>query len=176
MLFSGLALNGVAFALFYQPVRWHTKRVHNDTVPLDNANNSDNKLPLKPEESQTICEKVVQFFDLDLLKDVSYLNLMIGLNIALCAELNYSILTPFVLADYEFSKTEIATVMSVLGAMDTIVRFSIPFVADKIGWQNKTFFMVGVMGMAFGRIGKCVLLWLYTVHIRIIKKTTHYPV
>jgi hypothetical protein len=37
---------------------------------------------------------------------------------------------------------------------DIGVRFFIPFIAGKIGWENRTFFLVGVLGMAFGRIGK----------------------
>lgn len=102
----------------------------------------------------TLWQKIFIFFDLDLLKDLSYVNLMVGITIASFAELNYSILTPFVLADYGLSKSETATSMSLLGAMDISVRFFVPFIAGKIGWENKTFFLFGVLGMALGRICK----------------------
>lgn len=109
-------------------------------------------------ENYTFSQKVCMFFDLDLLKDISYVNLMVGVTIANFAELNYSILTPFVLADYGFSKQQIAACMSLLGAMDISTRFFVPFIAGKIGWENKTFFLFGVLGMGLGRVCKFIIL------------------
>lgn len=79
---------------------------------------------------------------------------MLGITVANFAELNFSILTPMVLQEFHFGKYEIATFMSLLGATDIVVRFFIPFIADKIGWDNKTFFLIGVLAMAFGRVSK----------------------
>lgn len=116
---------------------------------------------MKPQDLDTMTDvqytwwqRVFIFFDLDLLRDWSYVNLMVGVTMASFAELNYSILTPFVLADYGLTKTETATSMSLLGACDISVRFFVPFIAGHIGWENKTFFLFGVMGMALGRICK----------------------
>lgn len=103
-------------------------------------------------ENYTFIQKVCVFFDLDLLKDISYVNLMVGVTIANFAELNYSILTPFVLAEYGFTKQQIALCMSLLGAMDISTRFLVPFIAGKIGWENKTFFLFGILGMGLGRL------------------------
>lgn len=102
----------------------------------------------------TLWQKFVIFFDLDLLRDHTYVILLIGLTIANFAELNFSVLTPFVLGDFNLTKPQVAMAMSLLGAMDIFCRFSVPFVAGKIGWENRTFFIVGVMGMAAGRIGE----------------------
>lgn len=99
-------------------------------------------------------EKLVMFFDLTLLKDYVYVNLMLGLTIANFVELNFSILTPFVLQEFHFENFQIATFMSLLGATDVVCRFFIPFVADRMSWQNKSFFLLGVCCMAFGRISK----------------------
>lgn len=101
-----------------------------------------------------LLRKIAIFFDFDLLKDPVYLNLMLGITIANFVEINFSIITPFVLKEFDFEKYQIATFMSLLGATDICVRFIIPFLAEKIGWQNKTFFLVGVLGMALGRISK----------------------
>lgn len=117
----------------------------------------DNNLCREPIEKLTFLQKILIFFDLDLLKDLTYVNLMIGVTIAGFAELNYSILTPFVLAEYEFTKQQIAMVMSLLGTMDISVRFFVPFIAGKIGWENNTYFLVGIFGMALGRICKLEL-------------------
>lgn len=102
----------------------------------------------------TLWQKIYLFFDFDLFKDPIYVNLMLGITIANFAEINFSILTPMVLTEFHFQKYEIATFMSLLGITDILVRFFVPFVADKIGWDNKTFFLVGVLSMAFGRISK----------------------
>lgn len=105
------------------------------------------------EREYTFWEKFVIFFDLDLLRDFTFVNLMIGVTIANFAELNFSILTPFVLGDFGFDGHTTATLMSVLGSFDIVFRFFVPFIAGRIGWQNKTFFLVGIGAMAMGRVG-----------------------
>lgn len=112
-----------------------------------------------PKEKISFLRKVAIFFDFDLLKDKTYVNLMMGLTIANFVEINFSILTPFVLKEFDFEKYQVSTFMSLLGATDIVVRFFIPFVADRLGWQNKTFFMIGVLMMAAGRISKIQTLW-----------------
>ncbi|KAJ8914909.1 hypothetical protein NQ315_016063 [Exocentrus adspersus] len=88
----------------------------------------------------SLLKKISIFFDFDLFNDFTYVNLMLGITIANFAELNFSILTPIVLKEFMFEKYEIATFMSLLGAMDIVIRFFIPFMADKIGWSNRVFF------------------------------------
>ncbi|CAG4941267.1 unnamed protein product [Colias eurytheme] len=105
-----------------------------------------------PLENLTFCEKVAMFFDLDLLKDFTFINLMLGITLANFNELNFSILTPFILGDYGMTKSQIAFFMSLLAGVDICVRFCIPFVAGKIGWDNNSFFLFGVMSMAMGRV------------------------
>lgn len=98
---------------------------------------------------------VVVFFDLDLLRDLTYVNLMMGVTLGNFAELNFSLLTPFFLAEWGFTKSQVAMAMSLLGGVDLSIRFFIPFIAGKIGWDNKTFFLIGIFGMAMGRVCKC---------------------
>lgn len=103
-------------------------------------------------QNHSIWKKIVIFFDLDLLRDITYVNLMMGVTLGNFAELNFSLLTPFVLAEWGFDKPQIAIAMSLLGGIDISIRFFIPFIAGKIGWENKTFFLVGILMMAMGRI------------------------
>ncbi|XP_053677936.1 uncharacterized protein LOC128728337 [Anopheles nili] len=100
----------------------------------------------------SLMQRLVIFFDLDLLRDRIYINIMIGITIANFAELNFSILTPFVLADFGCSRDQIAMAMSVLGITDICCRCLVPFIADRINWQNRTFFLIGVINMALGRV------------------------
>lgn len=105
------------------------------------------------EENLTLWEKIQIFFDLDLLKDFTFINLMLGLTLACFSELNFSLLTPFILGDYGKTKSEVALFLSILGGVDVSIRFCVPFLAGKIGWHNNTFFLFGVMIMATGRMG-----------------------
>ena len=121
------------------------------------------KMKSEPHEEEvhkkySFLEKIIIFFDLNLLKDYVYVNLMIGITISNFVELNFSILTPYVLIEFNFEKYEIATFMSLLGAADVVCRFIVPLLADKIGWENKTFFLFGVMSMAIGRVS------MYSAH------------
>lgn len=128
--------------------------------------NSDCEAEMRDEEKNyTLLEKLTIFFDLNLLTDFTYVNLMMGVTLGNFAELNFSLLTPFVLADWGFEKPDIAAVMSILGGVDISVRFFIPFIAGKIGWENKTFFLVGIMGMAIGRICELMTGIMSTVAI-----------
>ena len=78
---------------------------------------------------------------------------MLGINFANFAELNFSLLTPFILAEYGMRKIDVAVIMSVLAGVDVVTRITIPFVATRIGWENRTFFLIGVGSIAMGRVG-----------------------
>ncbi|XP_044728016.1 uncharacterized protein LOC123291701 isoform X2 [Chrysoperla carnea] len=130
----------------------------NESLLKKNGDTNNHKLienePEKEEEEKptTFWQKIVIFFDLDLLNDPIYVNIMVGITLVWFAELNFSILTPFVLKDFNFNKSETANFMSVVATVDIIVRFLIPFASAKVSWDNRTFFMIGIMSMATGRI------------------------
>lgn len=128
------------------------RQAYNKEIELRKQTASENGDGAKNDFS--LWQKIAIFFDLDLLKDFTYINIMVGVTIANFAELNFSVLTPFVLADYGFENSQIALCMSLLGITDISVRFFIPFIAGFIGWENRTFFLFGVLGMAAGRVGE----------------------
>ncbi|XP_047517559.1 uncharacterized protein LOC125057737 isoform X2 [Pieris napi] len=130
----------------------YLKEVEDDsekyTILIDNETNDEENV----DDELTFWQKLSLFFDLDLLKDLTFINLMLGITLANFNELNFSILTPFILGDYGLTKSQIAFFMSLLAGIDICVRFCIPFVAGKIGWDNNSFFLFGVMSMAMGRV------------------------
>lgn len=144
----------------------------NETEDEDDDVFEENKTDTVKEEEKeeedeqfTLWEKIQMFFDLDLLKDFTFINLMLGTTLANFSEVNFSILTPFILGDYGKSKSEVAMFMSLLAGVDICVRFCVPFVAGKIGWDNNSFFLFGVILMASGRIGNTFFylhLWKIT--------------
>ncbi|XP_073829701.1 monocarboxylate transporter 7-like [Musca autumnalis] len=174
LCFAALSLNTLPFSLVYQPVRWHVKKQQKDeeylqcnvekskmisedisqksipTSDLAKENQSVGAVEVKKKKS--VMKKIVKFFDLDLLRDPTYINLSLGLTLINFAEINFAILTPFILSDFGFENDEIAFAMSLLGLCDLIVRFLVPFITAKIKLGNKMFFAIGLLGMCLGRL------------------------
>lgn len=73
-------------------------------------------------------KKFLEFMDADLLKDPKYVNLNLGMSIAVCAEMNFSLLTPFILKEFGLTTGETAQVLSVLGIADIIFRLISPII------------------------------------------------
>lgn len=97
-------------------------------------------------------KKIVIFFDLNLLTDITYVNLAMGITLINFVEINFAILTPYILHDLGFDRDQTAFAMSLLGLFDLIVRFLIPLITGCFSWSNRTFFVVGILGMCFGRV------------------------
>ncbi|KAH8397412.1 hypothetical protein KR222_003103 [Zaprionus bogoriensis] len=97
-------------------------------------------------------KKIIIFFDLDLLRDVTYVNLAMGITFINFVEINFAILTPFILASLGFGKNQTAFAMSLLGLFDLIIRFMIPLITAKFNYSNRTFFVIGILGMCLGRV------------------------
>ncbi|XP_014088015.2 monocarboxylate transporter 9 [Bactrocera oleae] len=97
-------------------------------------------------------QKVVIFFDLDLLRDFTFVNLVMGMTIMMFAEMNFSVLTPFILNEYGFNNEQISLAMSTLGGMDICVRFLAPFALEKVKLDNRVLFAFGIIAIAFGRL------------------------
>ncbi|XP_055846354.1 uncharacterized protein LOC129912229 [Episyrphus balteatus] len=103
------------------------------------------------EKSLTFKEKFIRFFDLDLLRDPTFVNLVLGMAVILFGEANFSVLTPFILNDFKFTDSEISTAMSLIGAMDLAVRFLAPFALEKIKLGNRILFAFGIICICLGR-------------------------
>lgn len=97
-------------------------------------------------------QKIVKFFDLDLLKDLTFVNLAMGMTIMMFGEMNFSVLTPFILNSFGYSDTQISLAMSLLGGMDISVRFLAPFALEKVKLDNRVLFAFGIISISIGRL------------------------
>lgn len=98
-------------------------------------------------------QKVVKFFDLDLLKDFTFVNLVMGMTVMMFAEINFSILVPFILDQYGYSNEQISTAMSMQGGMDICVRFLAPIALERVGkLSNQVLFAFGIIAISLGRL------------------------
>ncbi|XP_066994363.2 uncharacterized protein [Anabrus simplex] len=137
------------------------KIVVEDTEKLNNNNKTScdetdcSKTPDTKEKSN-IClrigQRIVKFFDLDLLRDPGYVILMVGMSLAVCAEINFSMFTPLILADYGFSKEQIATVMSVIATADIVFRFLAPYVGDLLKLKAQAMYLIALVMLIISRL------------------------
>lgn len=112
----------------------------------------------EPNESSccctSICRWLVRFFDLDLLRDNIYLNIMIGMAISIFAEINFAILTPFILSDLNFTADEVAIILFAMAIADLISRFCSPFIADRLNLSIRVSYLISLILLVFTRTCK----------------------
>lgn len=111
----------------------------------------------KPSRCQSIGRWIVDFFDLGLLRDKVYLNMMLGMSIAIFAEMNFAVLTPFILSDLGYSNGEIASILSIIATADIISRFVSPFVADRFLCSIRVTYVISLVLLVIARMGKYLI-------------------
>ncbi|XP_026469799.1 uncharacterized protein LOC113373739 [Ctenocephalides felis] len=127
------------------------------TICMENGTAIVSKDQLKNSDKTTCCEqfteKVVQFFDLKLLADPTYIVIMIGISTSIFSEMNFSMLTPFILGDMGLTRHEIAYVMSVIAISDIITRFICPFIGDYFKQTPRMMFIHSLVILILTRTG-----------------------
>lgn len=101
---------------------------------------------------------LVNFFDLDLLRDKIYLNIMIGMSISIFAEINFAILTPFILSDLNFDSDAIADILLVMAIADLVTRFCSPFIADRLDLSIRMSYLISLVLLVTTRM--CKFRWI----------------
>nr|CAD7393962.1 unnamed protein product [Timema cristinae] len=127
----------------------------------DGIQNKINKVKERKGAFQRLLERIANILDLSLLKDTHYINLMLGMNIVMSAELNFSFLTPLILDELGLSNYQTATIMSTIAATDIIFRFSSPFFADYVGYSARTMYLIS-MGMLIA--SRMTIIFVNTFH------------
>ncbi|KAK2585102.1 hypothetical protein KPH14_008614 [Odynerus spinipes] len=108
----------------------------------------------KPKKKSRIVRTVkwvIAFYDLDLLRDPIYVNIMLGMSIAIFAELNFSLLTPFILSDRGLSTNQIATTMSVIAFVDLIFRSVAPYLGEWLKRTPRTMYLISLIFLIISR-------------------------
>lgn len=126
--------------------------IFNETEVKKTVNTQEEK---NEEKNNGYISNLVNFFDLKLLTDPVFVNIIFGMSIAACVETNFSLLLPIILHDMlKFETSDIAKLMSVIGFSDTLFRFVSPFIGE---WCNKSariMYMVSLLLIIFVRTSK----------------------
>lgn len=77
--------------------------------------------------------------------------MMIGIAIAVFAEINFSLLTPFILNEFNYSTGEIAMFMSTLAVVDIFCRFASPFIGDYFKQPPRAMYMYALLMLIITR-------------------------
>ncbi|EDX18383.1 uncharacterized protein LOC6726443 [Drosophila simulans] len=124
-----------------------------ESLHVDLLNNlADEVAEEEAKKRMTFFQKVSKFFDLDLLRDFTFVNLAVGMSIMMFGEMNFSVLTPFILNSFGYTDTQISLVMSLLACMDISVRFLAPLALEKVKLDNRVLFAFGILCIAVGRV------------------------
>lgn len=109
-----------------------------------------------PEEKpKGFVRKVIDFFDLTLLRDPIFINILLGLSMASCVETNFSLILPIILKDMlQFETSDIAKIMSVIGFSDTIFRLVSAFIGDWCHRPPRVMYSVCLIVIIFTRTSK----------------------
>ncbi|KAK4887866.1 hypothetical protein RN001_004137 [Aquatica leii] len=108
-------------------------------------------LQFEAKKKETCWKKVVNFMDLDLLKDPVYLNLVFGLSIFYVAEQNFKMVAPFFFDSIGYDKTNTALFLSVQAITDILARLILPPICDRVKVRKRTLFMVGIFLVGISR-------------------------
>lgn len=129
-------------------------------IVKDNVYNTE--MTVKIEERKNISKRflsyIINLFDLTLLKDPIYVNIMLGMSLAMFSELNFSLFTPFILADLGMDTPEIANFLSVLSVLDIIFRFLAPFIGDCMNQSVRVMYGLSLIFLIITRFCKYYLL------------------
>lgn len=97
-------------------------------------------------EKKSLMKRFVDFFDLTLLRDPIFVNILFGLSIASCVETNFSLLLPIILKDLlKFETADIAKIMAVIGFSDTLFRFVSPFIGEWCHRPPRVMYLVSLL-------------------------------
>jgi hypothetical protein len=112
----------------------------------------ESKLPIHPSH-ESYWKRVVNFMDLDLLKDPVYLNILFGLSIFCVAEVNFKTVVPFFLHDLGYTIQDIAFFLSMTAVSDIVARAVLPPICDRLNITRRLLFVISAIFLGLTRSG-----------------------
>lgn len=102
----------------------------------------------------SLWQNIVKIFDLTLLKDWTYINILVGFALGQFTAVNFSILTPFIMSDLGLNMSQIATFMSTISVVDVMFRLLSPYIGDYFKRSSREMILLCMLLMICGRQGK----------------------
>ncbi|XP_031622825.1 monocarboxylate transporter 12 [Contarinia nasturtii] len=97
-------------------------------------------------------QRISKAFDLNLMCDLQFVSIAIGLSLAYTASINFSMLFPYFLQEEGgLSRSDCALCMSVLATFDLASRLTLPTITDKLKLSCRVIFLIGAMLLTLTR-------------------------
>jgi hypothetical protein len=123
-------------------------------LPTSKEKNGKSKSEVSTSPSHnSYWKRVVHFMDLDLLKDLIYLNILFGLSIFYVAELNFKMIVPFFLHDLGYTNQDTAFFLSMTAVSDILARAVLPPICDRVKIRRRTLFAIASIFLGISRSG-----------------------
>ncbi|XP_077295893.1 monocarboxylate transporter 7-like [Arctopsyche grandis] len=176
LIIAGILFHSFLAVISFHPVEWHSKKkllyqtVNENDVTGDFGIDENIKLKTKftvervddgnIEHGQTAAKNkiagklqvITQLFDLSLLKDIVFLNLMIGLTTGLMADISFFTIFPGFLYDVGFDMSQVAKSLSILGGSDLVGRAFLVIFLKFYKVRGELIFYFGILLTTLTRI------------------------
>ncbi|GAB0092618.1 monocarboxylate transporter 12 [Sergentomyia squamirostris] len=146
LIVGALAFHGIVGACLFQPVEWHSHTTMSPSCPereqliIPDETTSVKKAP------EGILEKLKKGMDLNLLRDLSFLNISLGIALAYTSSINFSMLFPYFLQfSAGLARRDVALCMSILAGMDLMSRLTLPTLTDRFRISCRMIFLTGAI-------------------------------
>ncbi|XP_037715767.1 monocarboxylate transporter 12 isoform X1 [Drosophila subpulchrella] len=172
---SCLSLLGLIGAVFLKPLNppaKHNNRRHirllaegdvdkTQSSPLQVVIVSSNqsKSEVSPPKADTLCsrmaQRLVQAMDLELLKDLVFWSIIVGMALVYTATINFTMIFPgFLGQTAKLNSQLVAFCMSVVAGADIVCRLLLPIITDHLRIPYRVVFLIGIAGLF---VARCVL-------------------
>lgn len=111
--------------------------------------------------SKGVWESIIDFLDLTLLKDPIYVNIAIGVTCGLFSDNMFTSILPMYLKSLGFQMNDAAWIVSTGTAFDLLSRVIVAIVSLFVSIKARTFFLVGLTALVFGRF---VFLYVFSFY------------
>lgn len=100
------------------------------------------------EEKKSLGRKLWDYikdlYDLDLLADPIFVNLVFGISIATTGEIFFSLLTPFIVRELGLDLDQTAYFMSVVSFTDAAARLIAPYIGDLLKFRSRIMYIIAL--------------------------------
>nr|NP_611076.2 uncharacterized protein Dmel_CG8389, isoform B [Drosophila melanogaster]NP_725515.1 uncharacterized protein Dmel_CG8389, isoform A [Drosophila melanogaster]AAF58078.1 uncharacterized protein Dmel_CG8389, isoform A [Drosophila melanogaster]AAM70941.1 uncharacterized protein Dmel_CG8389, isoform B [Drosophila melanogaster] len=170
---SSLSLFGLFGAAFLKPLNppaKHNNRKHirllteadgEKTSPLQVVivPTNQSKIERSPPNVDTLCsrmgQRLVQAMDLELLKDLVFWSIIVGMALVYTATINFTMIFPgFLGQTAQLNSQMVAFCMSLVAGADIVFRLLLPIVTDHLRIPYRVVFLIGIVGLF---VARCVL-------------------
>ncbi|XP_052842948.1 monocarboxylate transporter 13 isoform X1 [Drosophila gunungcola] len=172
---STLSLTGLFGAAFLKPLNppaKHNNRRHirllaeadgektqSTALQVVIVPSNQSKSETSPPKTDTLCsrmgQRLVQAMDLELLKDLVFWSIIVGMALVYTATINFTMIFPgFLGQSAGLNSQMVAFCMSLVAGADIVCRLLLPIITDQLRIPYRVVFLIGIAGLF---VARCVL-------------------